>query len=226
MWNCRDPSQDDRKLISEFLDAYYGKAAPFVRLYMDTMHGSISDTNFWMGEGFPLDAAFLTPIALLTSATAFVDGRATVTGLELERLNRAAMAVYYPILMRWAELRSFAQAESMHWPLEPTIEGAFDAFASAFNATTAAYCGDSAHCVAPAFREGATGSSLLLQLQRGGPGNMGIPQTLEPSHLRMPCQSNWDAPGGIGRPLVGACISSPHRDRSDAPARGRSLGGE
>jgi hypothetical protein len=166
LWNCRDPSQDDRKLISEFLDAYYGKAAPFVRLYMDTMHGSISDTNFWMGEGFPLDAAFLTPIALLTSATAFVDGRATVTGLELERLNRAAMAVYYPILMRWAELRSFAQAESMHWPLEPTIEGAFDAFASAFNATTAAYCGDSAHCVAPAFREGATGSSLLLQLQQ------------------------------------------------------------
>ena len=55
---------------------YYGKAAPFVRLYMDTMHGSIADTSFFMGEGFTLDAAFLTPLALLTSAGAFVDGRA------------------------------------------------------------------------------------------------------------------------------------------------------
>lgn len=97
MW---DPTQDDRQVISVFLAAYYGNAAPFVRLYMDTMHGSIADTSFFMGEGFPLDAAFLSPIALLTSASAFVDGRAVVSGLELERLNRASMAVYYPCLMR------------------------------------------------------------------------------------------------------------------------------
>ena len=34
MW---DPSQDDRALISTFLENYYGKASTFVRLYMDTM---------------------------------------------------------------------------------------------------------------------------------------------------------------------------------------------
>ena len=53
MW---DPSRDDRQVISTFLTAYYGKAAPLVRLYMDTMHGSIADTSFFMGEGFALDA--------------------------------------------------------------------------------------------------------------------------------------------------------------------------
>ena len=33
---------------------------------MDTMHGAVADTSYFMREGFPLDAAFLTPIALLT----------------------------------------------------------------------------------------------------------------------------------------------------------------
>ena len=31
MW---DPSQDDRQLITQFLENYYGKAAPFVQLYV------------------------------------------------------------------------------------------------------------------------------------------------------------------------------------------------
>ena len=31
MW---DPSQDDRQLIAQFLESYYGNAAPFVRLYV------------------------------------------------------------------------------------------------------------------------------------------------------------------------------------------------
>jgi hypothetical protein len=44
-----DPSQDDDALITKFLNAYYGEeVAPFVRLYMDTMHGSIADTNYYM----------------------------------------------------------------------------------------------------------------------------------------------------------------------------------
>jgi uncharacterized membrane protein len=44
-----DPSQDDDALITKFLNAYYGEeVALFVRLYMDTMHGSIADTNYYM----------------------------------------------------------------------------------------------------------------------------------------------------------------------------------
>ena len=42
-----DPSVDDETVISNFLDAYYSaKAAPFIRQYMDIMHGSIADTNY------------------------------------------------------------------------------------------------------------------------------------------------------------------------------------
>ena len=40
-------------LISSFLNAYYGEnVAPFVRLYMDAMHGSIADTDYYMRENF------------------------------------------------------------------------------------------------------------------------------------------------------------------------------
>ena len=38
MW---DPTADDKALISDFLQAYYGPGAPFVRQYMDAMYGSI-----------------------------------------------------------------------------------------------------------------------------------------------------------------------------------------
>ena len=120
------------------------------------MHGAVADTSYFMREGFPLDAAFLTPIALLTSASAFVEGRKVVDGIELERLNRSAMAVYYPVLMRWAELSEFARTEAMDWPLEPTIEAAFEVFAAAYNATAEAYAGT--HRVPPSFHEGAPGS--------------------------------------------------------------------
>ena len=148
-------------MISTFLAAYYGKAAPFVRLYMDTMHGSVADTSYFMREGFALDAAFLSPIALLTSAGAFVDGRAVVSGLELERLNRSSMAVYYVVLMRWAELDSFARTENLKWPLEATIEAAFEVFASAYNTTTTVYAGK--HRVPPSLHEGAAGSLASIR---------------------------------------------------------------
>ena len=149
MW---DPSQDDRQVIDQFLRLYYGGAAPHVRLYMDTIHAAAVDTSYFMRKSFPVDAAFLTPIALLTSAASFTEGRAAVSGVELERLGRAAMSLYYVVLMRWAELRSFAQAEQINWPLEPTMEAAFAYFAANYNATARQYGR------APSLIEGTSGS--------------------------------------------------------------------
>ena len=54
----------------------------------------------------------------------------------------------------WAELESFARTEKLKWPLEPTLEAAFEVFSSAYNATTAVYGGK----VSPSFHEGAAGS--------------------------------------------------------------------
>ena len=132
-----DPSLNDREVIADFVLDYYGGAAPFVQNYLDIMHGSVLDTGYVLTQEFAIDAPFLTPIALLTSAAAFVQGRAAVRGtMYEERLAASSMAVYNVVLQRWAELRAFAIQEKMVWPLEPTLYAAFQVFAAAYNAST------------------------------------------------------------------------------------------
>lgn len=126
-----DPLQDDLALIKNFLNHYYGaRAAPFVRLYMDTMHASIADTGYYMREGFDHYAAFLTPVALLTSADALNHALALSSNGSIfhQRVELVMMAIYYPILLRWDEMRSFASNESLTWPLESTKDSALDWF--------------------------------------------------------------------------------------------------
>ena len=50
----------------------------------------------------------------------------------------AQLAVYYPILLRWTEIRAFARNASITWPLEPTVDAAlatFTHFAQQINLT-------------------------------------------------------------------------------------------
>jgi len=103
-----------------------------------------------MRENFePTAAAFMTPDAILTSATAFKDAAAAATaGDERVRVQSASMAVYWAAMPRWRELTRHAKNAAIPWPLEPTLQGAFDAFTAAFNATAKRYGG-----VDPVFRE-------------------------------------------------------------------------
>lgn len=150
-----DPTLDPNALISEFLDGYYGTSgASFVRLYMVTMHNAINNTVCpLVGNclGMPPPAGvhktYLTPNALLVSASAFSDGVNALTNVTgtpsakakaavyRARLERASMAILYPVLWRWDELRRFAANASMKWPLPAKLQGAFDQFARIFNAT-------------------------------------------------------------------------------------------
>ncbi len=60
-----DPSQNDTAIMGEFLELYYGPAAPFVRTYLQTMRDSVATTRFFMTEAFDAQAPFLTPSAVL-----------------------------------------------------------------------------------------------------------------------------------------------------------------
>ena len=147
---------------------YYGNVgAPFVRTYMDTMRGAMNNTVCpLVGNclGMPPPAGvrknYLTPHALLVSAGAFRDGVAAfdnVTGgakakaaVYRARLERASMAVLYPVMWRWAELKRFAANASMPWPLESELQGAFDRFARIFNATGTRVLTDRTQSLSPA----------------------------------------------------------------------------
>jgi hypothetical protein len=95
---------------------------------MDTMHGSIADTSYFMHENVPTDAPFLTPMAVITSAQAFQNALKIVSGVQKSRVDIAKVSVYYVALVRWDEMQGFAKNESIPWPLEPTKEAAWGEF--------------------------------------------------------------------------------------------------
>jgi hypothetical protein len=113
-----DPSTDDLAIIGEFLQGYYGVvAAPFIQQYMGVMTGAIAETGFYMGESFGETAGFLTPLALLTGASTFANAEKALAKHEVEpllskhmaRVKRAKLSVHYALLLRWDELKAFAE---------------------------------------------------------------------------------------------------------------------
>ena len=152
----RDPDQ----LITEFLVGYYSPAAaPFLRLYIDTMHSSVNATKTFLladacsfGKACKMEhlgvvncRGFLTPLALLESARAF---SSAVTALNhssatkdtiaiyLKRVERASMSVLYNVLWRWTEVRQYARSHSIPWPLSATQQEGFARFAAIYNASS------------------------------------------------------------------------------------------
>ena len=107
--------------------------------------------------------AYLTPLAVLTSASAFQDalkaltaaaaaaaragdtvgGNSTyvygdtpaVVAKHVVRIERASMAANYVMLWRWDEFDQYARNHSLPWPIQPTKQAAFDDFARIFNRT-------------------------------------------------------------------------------------------
>jgi len=57
LWN---PDLDDRQLMKEFLEAYYGKAAPVIRQYVDLFHDKVTRENIHTGIGASPKSPYLT----------------------------------------------------------------------------------------------------------------------------------------------------------------------
>eukprot|EP01047_Picozoa_sp_COSAG01_P031341 COSAG01_NODE_2222_length_8137_cov_49.268972_3_plen_213_part_00 len=99
--------------------------ASTVKLYMDTMIASVKHVGFCRADdgrslGFPPTAPFLTPEAVLTAAAGFASVRRNA-GLSLKhrfRIERAAMSINWVVLVRWTEMRAFANRTGMAWPFE------------------------------------------------------------------------------------------------------------
>lgn len=114
-WFCspQDPDMEPDILIAEFLAGYYGEiASPFVRLYMDTMHAAVDETNdvvvaCCMGPPEGIHKKYLTNMALITSAQAFTDAATALaqhsdpkTAVYEARVARARMANLYTVLVK------------------------------------------------------------------------------------------------------------------------------
>ena len=127
-----DPTLDPEALIEQFLSGYFGKAAVHVRRYMDLMHGSAVAVSYFMHEGIPPDASFLTTDAVLAAAIAFEDAESVVSTnpLQLARVKKARLPTDFVMLERWDEMRSAATQRNISWPLPQSKQQAFAQFAA------------------------------------------------------------------------------------------------
>ena len=99
--------QQCSQLTDGGLADYGQEAAPFIKVYLDTMHASVVATGHYLkacclNPPVGTHKSFLTPEALLTAAAAFKKAAAVVDSAagpsRLSRIERASMAVTYVFL--------------------------------------------------------------------------------------------------------------------------------
>ena len=126
-----DPTLDPDALIEQFLTGYFGNAAVYVRQYMDLMHESAVAVSYFMHEGIPPDASFLTTDVVLGAAAAFEDAESAVSAnpVQLARVLKARLPTDFVMLERWDEMRAAAIQHNITWPLAQSKQQAFAKFA-------------------------------------------------------------------------------------------------
>ncbi|MEZ0327077.1 MAG: DUF4838 domain-containing protein [Fimbriimonas sp.] len=123
LWN---PRQDDKKLIREFLEGYYGKAAKPIQQYLDLMARAAKDFNLviWTGP----DAPFFTLDTMLEAERLWGQAEAAVAGDKdlLWRVRIGHLPVRFVFLSRWSAFRREALERKVAWPLHDSRKAVAD----------------------------------------------------------------------------------------------------
>ncbi len=127
LWN---PNLNGDQLVNEFVEGYYGPAAPYVKKYLNTLHDAVEKDGDWLGCFEKHTAKYLNfetltkgRIYLLTAEEQVKDNP------ELRfRVQVAQLPVMYTFMMRWAEMRGAATAANAEWPMPESIHNAYDRF--------------------------------------------------------------------------------------------------
>ena len=134
LWN---PQQDDRMLINEFLEGYYGPgAAPHLRRYLEVMHNASKGHNLTCYS--PTDAPHLRFKSLSEAEALWQQAEVAAANSPefLERIRPGHLALGYVWLSRWSQLRKECDALAARWPLsEARKQAADDWFAAAKGAS-------------------------------------------------------------------------------------------
>jgi len=105
-----DPSYDTDKAIDEFLEGYYGKAAPWIRRYIDLIHRRALEAGEHIRIFSPPTLKYLTP-ELLDEASALFDRAEGAVGNDyvvLRRVRVARLPILYTRIMLAAKPRNDA----------------------------------------------------------------------------------------------------------------------
>ena len=129
LWN---PNQDDRKLMREFLEGYYGPAAGQVEAYLNGIGDSVEKSGYYLRclPGNDPAPSFLPFEVLaegwkhLTAAEKAAEGQEAIAN----RVRVAQLPVLYAVLRDWKAHRVRAEQLKAEWPFEPNPQAVYDRF--------------------------------------------------------------------------------------------------
>jgi hypothetical protein len=125
LWN---PNQDDRALIREFLQGYYGPAAKPIQAYLDLMAKAAQPETMgiWVGP----DADFFRPEVVLRAEQLWQEAeRLAASDPEVRwRVRLGHLPIRYVVLSRWTSLRSEAARKKLPWTLPESRRAVADAW--------------------------------------------------------------------------------------------------
>ncbi|NLE59225.1 MAG: DUF4838 domain-containing protein [Planctomycetes bacterium] len=127
LWN---PSLNADELIDEFLNGYYGPAAPHVRAYLDTIHQAVAAGGDHLGCFSPLDAKFLS-LDTLSAGWKHLQTAEKAAGSDdtlLLRIRTAQLPVLYTFIIQWDRLRKEAADAKHSWPVADTQQAVYEQF--------------------------------------------------------------------------------------------------
>lgn len=125
-----DPTRDGQELIDEFIEGYYGLAAPHIKAYLKLTHDAVEVSDDWLGCFSKYTAKFLSFETLSKGWEHLKAAEAAVQNdPELRfRVQVAQLPVMYSFMMRWDEMQEKAEAANADWPMPESIQDAFEHF--------------------------------------------------------------------------------------------------
>ncbi|HET6453966.1 MAG TPA: DUF4838 domain-containing protein [Armatimonadota bacterium] len=102
-----DPSRDENKLISEFLNGYYGPAAPYLQQYLDLIHDTFDKSGLTLPCG-NRNLSYLTLPVMNQATRLFIKAHQAVANdpVLVRRVLRDRMPLDYAWLVRYSDLKA------------------------------------------------------------------------------------------------------------------------
>jgi len=125
-----DPTRDGAALTDEFIEGYYGPAAPHVKAYLKVTHDAVEQSGDWLGCFENHTAKYLS---FDTLAHGWSHLKAAETAVQDHpdlrfRVQVAQLPTMYTFMMRWKDMREAAKATSADWPMPESIKDTYDQF--------------------------------------------------------------------------------------------------
>ena len=108
--------------MREFLEGYYGPAAPKILEYIDLIHNRVQSEKSYLACYTNPDAPFLSADLLVKAEMILQDAEKSVADKPdlLKRAQVAHLPVRYVLVLRWAHFQQAARQSNLAWPLGVT----------------------------------------------------------------------------------------------------------